>query len=191
MRFVLIFMLAFLLSCQSGESTRTIDMYNASGDMNGTATFTEEPDGVKIKIKVEGLTVGFHGIHIHENAICKGPDFKSAGNHFNPEGKKHGLMHPEGAHLGDLPNIEADSDGLVEAEIMLDGATLLDGKKSILQGEGTSLVISENKDDGISQPGGESGERILCGELTNNEKEDSDSAPTDPTDTNKDDEEKE
>lgn len=182
MRFILVFIIVLLSSCQSKESTRTIDMYNASGDMNGTATFIEEPDGVKIKLKVEGLTAGFHGIHVHENASCIGSDFKSAGNHFNPEGKKHGLMHPEGAHLGDLPNIEANSGGLVEAELVLDDATLLDGKNSILQGEGTSLVITEDKDDGISQPGGESGERILCGELTNNEKEASESSPTDPTD---------
>src|SRR5699024_2852081 len=99
--------------------------------------FTEHPDGVNVKIKIEGLAPGFHGVHIHEYAKCEGPDFKSAGNHLNPEGKEHGLMHPDGAHLGDLPNVEADSSGLVEAELMLANATLLEGKKSILRGEGT------------------------------------------------------
>src|SRR5690625_665378 len=99
MRLLLVFI--FLLSaCQQNGNTRTIDMYNSSGDMNGTATFTEVEEGVKVKVKVDGLSQGYHGIHIHEFPICEGPDFKSAGNHFNPNGKEHGLMHPEGAHIG-------------------------------------------------------------------------------------------
>lgn len=176
----------FLSSCKGNpETTKEIDMYNASGDMVGTATFTEQQNGVQIKIKVEGLSPGFHGIHVHEFPKCEGPDFKSAGNHFNPEGKEHGLMHPEGAHLGDLPNVEADSSGLVDVEIMLSDATLLEGKKSILRGEGTSLIITEDQDDGISQPGGNSGTRIICGELKSNEKKDRNESPTDPTETDK------
>ncbi|WP_188453998.1 superoxide dismutase family protein [Virgibacillus oceani] len=183
MRFLLIIGLLLLSSCQSNgdRTTRTIDMYNPSGDMIGTAALTEKPDGVQVKLKLEGLAPGFHGIHVHEYPSCLGPDFKSAGNHFNPEGKEHGLMHPEGPHLGDLPNIEADAGGLVDAELMLPGATLLDGKKSILRGEGTSLVIDEGQDDGVSQPGGDSGPRIACGELKTNPKSDAESSPTDPT----------
>ncbi|WP_099160025.1 superoxide dismutase family protein [Virgibacillus ndiopensis] len=183
MRLLLIIAILLLSSCQSdGErTTRTIDMYNSSGDMIGTAALTEKPDGVQVKLKLEGLTPGFHGIHVHEYPSCEGPDFKSAGNHFNPEGKEHGLMHPKGHHLGDLPNIEADAGGLVDTELMLAGATLLDGKKSILRGEGTSIVIHDGQDDGVSQPGGDSGTRIACGELKTDPKSDSESSPTDPT----------
>ncbi|WP_318842384.1 superoxide dismutase family protein [Virgibacillus alimentarius] len=166
MRLLFILLLVLLTACQTNEpSVREIDMYNTDSDMVGTATFSEHPDGVQIEVKVEGLTPGLHGIHLHENPTCKGEDFKSAGNHFNPEGKKHGLMNPDGNHLGDLPNVEADSSGAVDTELMLADATLLEGKKSILSEEGTSLVIHKDQDDGVTQPGGDSGARIMCGEL--------------------------
>lgn len=178
MRLLLVSML-LLSACQQAETTRTIDMYNSAGDLTGTAAFFESEAGVRIKIEVEGLSPGLHGIHIHEHPICEGPDFKSAGNHFNPEGKEHGLMHPQGAHIGDLPNVEASGNGLVDVELLVSGATLLKGKKSLLQ-EGTSLIITEDSDDGVSQPAGNSGARLLCGELKNNENKEK-TSPTDPT----------
>lgn len=180
----IVFIFLFLLvSCQShSPSARTVDMYNAPGDMVGTAKLTEQAEGVKVELKVEGLSPGFHGIHVHEFPQCKAPDFKSAGNHFNPEGKKHGLMHPDGAHLGDMPNIEADESGLVEGELIIPEATLLDGNKSIVQ-KGTSLIIDEEQDDGVSQPSGDSGARIICGEIKPDAKGSKKESPTDPTDT--------
>ncbi|GAB3047557.1 superoxide dismutase family protein [Virgibacillus ainsalahensis] len=190
MRLFVLILILLLASCQTeSEKTRTIDMYNASSDMVGTATLNEQEDGVQIEVSIEGLEPGFHGIHVHEFPTCEGPDFTSAGNHFNPEGNEHGLMHPEGSHLGDLPNVEADSGGLVEAELMMAGATLADGKKSILKGEGTSLIIDEGQDDGVSQPGGESGTRIICGEINTDPEAGSSETPTDPTDLNEDQEE--
>lgn len=184
MRLFYLAILIILSACmQAGETTQKIDMYNTAGDLVGTATFNEQPDGVKIKIKVEGLTPGFHGIHLHEFAKCEGPDFKTAGNHFNPEGKEHGLMHPEGAHIGDLPNIEVDSTGMVEAELIVQEATLLEGKNSILQNDGTSLIIDQDQDDGVSQPSGNSGPRLICGVLDKGETKDKQS-PTDPTEFN-------
>lgn len=194
MRCFVITCFIILSACQQSEHdlTRTIDMYNGDGDMVGTATLRETADGVEVKLKVEGLAPGFHGIHFHEFPVCEGPDFTSAGNHLNPEGKEHGLMHPDGSHLGDLPNVEADSSGVVDAELMVAGATLLDGKKSLLAGEGTSLIIHETADDGISQPAGNAGARILCGELKKDleaESENSSESPTDPTETDKKEEE--
>lgn len=186
--FYMSIVLVFLAACQSQENdmTRNVEMYNGSGDMVGTATLNESPDGVSIKLKLEGLDPGFHGIHVHEFSSCEGPDFESAGNHFDPEGKEHGLMHPKGSHLGDLPNIEADGSGLVDAELMLAGATLLDGKTSILRGDGTSLVVHQQQDDGVSQPSGDSGERILCGEIKSDVDSDNNTeeSPSDPTETN-------
>ncbi|MEN2768340.1 superoxide dismutase family protein [Ornithinibacillus xuwenensis] len=187
MRLVLVFLLSivFLVSCQSkAETSKSVDMYNASGDMVGTAQLLEQPDGVQIKLKLEGLTPGFHGIHVHEYAKCEGPDFKSAGNHLDPEGKEHGLMHPKGSHLGDLPNIEADGGGLVDAELMLPRATLKEGKMSLLRGEGTSLIVTDSQDDGVSQPSGNSGSRIICGKINSGDKEASTESPTDPTEFN-------
>ncbi|MFB4169267.1 superoxide dismutase family protein [Virgibacillus sp. JSM 102003] len=181
MRVFFVVLLLMLVSCQSNEeTTRSVDMYNESGDMIGTAKLSDRPEGVQVKLKLEGLEPGYHGIHVHEYPKCEGPEFISAGNHLNPDGKEHGLMHPKGAHLGDLPNIEADSGGLADAELMLPGATLMEGKKSILKGEGTSLIIHAGQDDGISQPGGNSGARIACGKILK-EPNETKEAPTDPT----------
>ncbi|KGX89604.1 Cu-Zn superoxide dismutase [Pontibacillus halophilus JSM 076056 = DSM 19796] len=164
------------------RSSLEVQMYNASGDAIGTATLGEQSDGVGVKVSVTGLKPGLHGIHIHEFAKCEGPDFKTAGNHFNPDGKLHGLMNPEGAHVGDLPNIEADGSGLAEAELVVQGATMKDGKKSLLRDEGTSIIIHENQDDGVSQPGGNAGERIACGVISMKEKN-GENPPSDPTET--------
>lgn len=178
--------LLFIFGCQANsETTREIEMYNGVGDMVGTATFTEHPDGVEIKLKVEGLSPGFHGIHIHELPKCEGPDFKSAGNHLNPDGKEHGLLHPKGPHLGDLPNIEADGSGQVDVELMVAEATLLEGKKSLLRDEGTSLIITEGQDDGMSQPSGNSGARLICGEIKRKAGDKSTESPTDPTESDR------
>jgi len=168
MRGTLIILLILLAGCTTGEddTKKKVDMHDAAGDVLGTATFTEESEGVSIKLKLEGLEPGFHGIHVHEQAKCEPPDFISAGDHYNPADKDHGLMHPKGSHVGDLPNIEADGGGKVDAELMLPEATLLDGKNSLTRKEGTSLIVHEVQDDGVSQPSGDSGARILCGKIT-------------------------
>ncbi|MDY0408769.1 superoxide dismutase family protein [Virgibacillus soli] len=179
---MIVLLLFTLVACQQHTpNVKEIDMYNASGDKVGTAKLSSQPDGVKIKVKVEGLTPGFHGIHIHEYAKCEGPEFKTAGNHLNPEGKQHGLMNPKGSHLGDLPNIKAKDDGKVDTEVTVNGATIQEGKKSLLKGEGTSLIITEGQDDGMSQPAGDSGVRKICGEIKPKKDVDSEKKPTDPT----------
>lgn len=178
-------LLLLLSACKGSDQTvQEIGLYNIDGDRVGAATFTEQSKGVNIKVKVEGLKPGFHGIHIHEFPKCEAPYFQSAGNHFNPDGKEHGLMHPKGAHVGDLPNVEANSSGHIDTELMLPEATLLDGKNSILQNEGTSLIITEKPDDGMSQPSGDSGARIVCGILTEQSVEKSGEEPSDPTENN-------
>ncbi len=136
-----------------------------------------------VQIKVEGLEPGLHGVHIHEYPKCEAPDFKSAGNHFDPEGKEHGLMHPDGSHLGDMPNLEIEGDGTTDVEFELPGVTLMDGEKSLLREEGTSIIIHSGQDDGVSQPSGESGERIVCG-IISLEEAGEEEKPTDPTESN-------
>lgn len=182
---LLLFSLVILLvACQSEDrSPIKVEMYNNSDDVIGTAKITEQPEGVQFKLSLEGMQPGFHGIHVHEFAKCENPDFKTAGSHYNPNGKQHGLMHPKGAHLGDLPNIEVGGDGTVNAELMLPEATLMDGKNSLLSNDGTSLIIHEGQDDGVSQPSGDSGARIACGKIQMDTNQDE--APTDPTESNK------
>ncbi|WP_182201586.1 superoxide dismutase family protein [Paraliobacillus salinarum] len=174
-----------LAACQPNDySPLKVSLYNQANDPVGTATFTEEANGVAVKVSVEGLAPGLHGIHIHEYSKCEAPDFKSAGSHYNPAGNEHGLMYPDGAHLGDMPNIEAGSDGTAEAEFELPEATLSEGQYSLLQDDGTSIIIHEKQDDGVSQPSGDAGERVVCGKITLDEAKE-DMPPTDPTETDK------
>src|SRR5699024_12268304 len=78
-----------------------------------------------IRLKLKGLTPGYHGLHLHEKAACKGPKFKQAGNHFNPDDKEHGLLYPKGPHVGDLKNIEADKHGDVDTKVIAEDSSLL------------------------------------------------------------------
>lgn len=163
--------LSFLSGCMEEAPTKVdVEMFNASGDSLGTVKLSEQTKGIKLELVLEGLPPGEHGFHIHENAKCEAPEFKSAGNHFNPDEKQHGLLHPEGSHAGDLQNLIADEDGLVEAEIAAPAVTLKkDAKNSLLMKEGTTLIITELKDDGMTQPSGDSGARIACGEISEKE----------------------
>ncbi|MEA3320271.1 MAG: superoxide dismutase family protein [Bacillota bacterium] len=156
-----------LTGCMESKITALdVEIFNATGDSLGVAKVSEDPNGVKIELNLEGLPPGEHAVHIHEKGLCDAPDFKTAGNHFNPDDKQHGLMHPEGAHVGDLPNIIVEDDGTVIAELMAPQATLEEGKTSLFGKDGTAIIITENIDDGMTQPAGDSGERIACGVIT-------------------------
>ncbi len=114
-------------------------------------------------MEVNGLTPGEHGIHIHENGLCDTPDFKTAGAHFNPTQKSHGLTHEQGAHAGDLPNLKASAKGRGRLNFVATGATLEPSNTSLLKEGGTALVIHAKADDGKTQPSGDSGDRVVCG----------------------------
>ena len=149
----------------SGEKIEKVSgpILNAEGNKIGEVGFVETADGVTIDILAEGLTPGKKGIHIHETGECMAPDFKSAGNHLNPHSKEHGFENPKGYHLGDLPNIEVDPDGTVNVSLTLNEITLQPGaENTILDKDGSSIVIHENEDDYKTDPAGDSGARIAC-----------------------------
>src|SRR4051794_19187935 len=93
----------FSVAAQTASST--VDLKNAQGQSVGTAMLSPAKDGgVSIALNLTGLPQGRHAIHFHETAKCDAPAFTSAGSHYNPEGKKHGLQNPDGPHAGDMNN---------------------------------------------------------------------------------------
>jgi glucose/arabinose dehydrogenase len=141
-------------------------LQDADGQIVGTALFTETEIGiVEIAVSVSGLPVdgaGEHGIHIHEVGACS-PNFEAAGEHFNPTNAAHGLDDPQGPHAGDLPNIELDGAGSGDYVTTSDRFTLLPGPLSIFDIDGSALLIHAGADDQVSDPSGNSGERVACG----------------------------
>lgn len=140
------------------------EIMNTKGKRVGIAVFSQEQDGVKAKIEVANLPAGKHGIHVHAIGKCEAPGFKTAGAHFNPEGKKHGTENKEGAHAGDLPNLDISAKGEGKAEFILKGVTLeINQSNSLFHPDKTAIVIHEAEDDYFSDPTGNSGSRIACG----------------------------
>lgn len=143
-----------------------VDLYNNHGAVTGVATMFSVNNQVVIHLNAWDLPEGVHGFHIHEKSTCEQPDFESAGGHFNPTKAKHGYYHPEGPHAGDLPNVYVLDNGTVNTFLTTDLVTLApDEKNSLFQQGGTSLVLHEQADDYKSQPAGDAGDRIVCGEI--------------------------
>ena len=145
------------------HNTATAELKNAGGQPVGTATFTEVPGAVRILVEVKGLPPGEKGVHLHEVGKCEGPQFTSAGSHINPEKKQHGVLNPQGAHSGDLPNITVDGAGNGRMETTTTRVTLGGGATSLLDADGSAMVIHAAPDDFKTDPTGNSGARIVCG----------------------------
>ena len=141
------------------------ELKNAQGAKIGTAKFTPTANGVKVSVKVSQLTPGEHGIHIHTVGKCEAPGFTTAGGHFNPTSAHHGAKNSQEPHphVGDLENLTVKQNGKASATFTINGATLGDGQNSLFHEGGTALVIHAKADDMMSDPSGNSGDRIACG----------------------------
>ena len=142
-----------------------VDLTNAQGAKVGTAKITSTGKGVKVAVTVSDLAPGEHGIHIHTVGKCEGPGFTSAGGHFNPTSAHHGIHNTQDPHphAGDLGNLTVDQSGKGKATFTVEGASLGDGSDSLFHEGGTSLVIHAKADDQMSDPSGNSGDRVACG----------------------------
>ncbi len=141
-------------------------LQNAEGKTVGEARFSPAPDGVALNVKVTGLPAGTHGIHLHAVGSCKAPDFASAGSHWNPMHKMHGLDSPQGAHLGDLPNLVIGTNGTGKLDAVVKGAKLDSSDSGLFDADGTALVLHAGPDDNKTDPSGNSGGRVACGVVT-------------------------
>ena len=151
------------------HNTASAQLKNAGGQTVGTATFTEVPSAIRILVEVKGLPPGEKGVHLHEVGKCEGPQFTSAGGHINPEKKQHGVLNPQGAHAGDLPNITIDGAGNGRMETTTSRVTLGGGASSLFDADGSAIVIHAAPDDFKTDPTGNSGGRIVCGVIVKQE----------------------
>jgi superoxide dismutase, Cu-Zn family len=151
----------FGTSAFAQEPTKAIAVLHPlkGSNVEGTVTFTESRNEVKIVADVTGLTPGKHGFHIHEYGDCSSPDGKSAGGHFNPTNNPHASHDAAQRHEGDMGNLEADASGKAHLELS-DNMMTMSGEKSII---GRGVIVHEKEDDLKSQPVGNAGGRVACG----------------------------
>lgn len=150
-----------IAGCATGADppyARQFALVGSAGQSLGTVSAWQTAGAVGLRIQASGLPHGLHGIHVHAVGRCVPPDFASAGDHWNPTVRKHGLNSPQGPHGGDLPNIAVAANGVVNESLVLSGASLA----ALADADGSALVIHAAADDHVTDPSGNSGGQIAC-----------------------------
>ena len=155
---------AALTACETAREPAggaPMPLIDSAGRQIGTVVAWQTTGGISFRVSASGLPHGLHGIHVHPIGRCDPPDFASAGTHWNPAGKQHGLNDPNGPHAGDLPNVEVAANGVLSQTVVLPNATMA----QLLDADGSSIMIHAQADDYVSQPAGNSGTKIACAVL--------------------------
>lgn len=142
-------------------ATATAEMHNRDGRPVGQVQLQGTPNGLIVTAEFTDLPEGAHGFHIHAVGACE-PPFESAGGHFNPENRQHGMRNPQGKHAGDLPNLEVPASGEQTVEHFAVGLSLDD----LSDEDGSALVVHASADDYATDPAGNAGDRIACGVIS-------------------------
>jgi Cu-Zn family superoxide dismutase len=143
----------------AGHFRAQADLRTAAGADAGKAIAEQVDGAIRVMIDVQGVSPGVHGIHVHTTGKCDAPDFASAGGHWNPGMKQHGMDNPMGMHAGDLPNLTVGADGRGKLTFTITGGTY----EGLLDEDGAAIVVHAGPDDLKTDPSGNSGGRIACG----------------------------
>jgi Cu-Zn family superoxide dismutase len=154
------------MTAPPADNTARAELRNPGGQPVGTASFTQVGPALRVVVEVQGLPPGVKAVHVHAVGRCEGPNFSSAGGHFNPMGRQHGALNPAGPHAGDLPNLTVGPDGRGRLESTTELMTLRSGSTSVFDGDGSALVVHGAPDDFRTDPTGNAGARIACGVIT-------------------------
>ena len=149
----------------TSSAAPTVSFKAGDGASRGSATLTEAPMGVMLRVELTGLTPGWHAIHFHAKGDCSDAAFQAAGGHINhATPKPHGLLNPEGPDFGDLPNVYAAADGTARAEAFSTLVSLKGqgGRPGLMDADGSAIVVHASPDDGRTQPIGGAGARVAC-----------------------------
>jgi Cu-Zn family superoxide dismutase len=146
-------------------NTASASLTDTEGRTVGEARLQQTPRGVLVQLDLRNATPGIHALHVHEVGRCDAPAFESAGAHFDHSARQHGFLNPRGQHAGDLPNVDVPTSRQVSVEFVVMDVTLDSGPHSLLDANGSSIVMHSGKDDHLTDPSGASGDRIVCGRI--------------------------
>lgn len=140
-----------------GNQVAKANFINSLGKMIGQASLVQTEQGILIKSHLTGLSKGEHAFHIHTIGNCVVPDFTLAGGHYSPSDKEHGYENPKGSHLDDMPNVFVGKEGILDSEVLLNGATITE----LMDQDGSAIVLHAVEDDYRSDPARNAGTRIV------------------------------